>query len=68
MAPTAPRAPASVAVATPVKMLPNTTRMSSKGGTRAFMTWASKALPRAVRSWAGSAGAWCGCNQATAPA
>ena len=38
MAPTAPRAPASVGVAMPAKMLPRTTRISTMGGSMTTAT------------------------------
>ena len=38
MAPTAPRAPASVGVATPIKIEPNTIKIKNNGGNNALIT------------------------------
>ena len=44
-APTAPTQPASVGVARPKKMLPNTAKMRNKGGTTAFSTRRARVIP-----------------------
>ena len=65
MAPSAPKEPASVGVATPAKMLPSTTRISTKGGSIEPTTRRSSSVPGMSRNSSGMAGAASGRTMAT---
>ena len=67
IAPTAPTAPASVGVAIPAKMLPSTSRISTRGGISTVSTWRASFHPAASRTSGGSAGADAGLTLATSP-
>ena len=64
-APKAPTAPASVGVARPVKMLPSTAKISTRGGTTATIICRASAVPRKVRASGGKAGTFSGWTMAT---
>ena len=65
IAPTAPRAPASVGVAMPAKMLPSTSRIRTSGGTMTSITRRNRAAPCSERASGGKAGAASGLTSAT---
>ena len=60
MAPTTPIAPASVGVASPMKMVPSTMKISASDGTMPRMHFQTSGQPRSVRASGGSAGTSCG--------
>ena len=62
IAPTAPMAPASVGVASPMKMVPSTRKISTSDGTMPQSTLEISAQPRSVRASSGSGGTLCGCR------
>jgi hypothetical protein len=56
MAPTTPKAPASVGVANPMKMVPSTRKISPSDGTMPLRHFFQSAQPCRVRASSGSAG------------
>ena len=65
MAPLAPIAPPSVGVATPMKIVPSTRKISTSGGIRQVNTLSASAPPFSVRASGGSAGAASGLTMDT---
>ena len=68
IAPTAPKAPASVGVAMPAKIDPSTARIRNSGGIITSTTRRARSLRFFARASSGNAGAAFGLKMATPPA
>ena len=64
IAPTAPMAPPSVGVASPMRMVPSTRKISTIEGTMPHNTFFTRARPLMVRASGGNAGIAAGCAPA----